>query len=314
MRDSALPFFRQPLLCGMAVLLCALGCSRERPTPTNPTTLPPVPPLPPAQALPFVADAVLVGTGDIVVCGSRVAQATSGLLDAIGGTVFTAGDNVLFSGTPAEFRDCYGPTWGRHKSRTRPAPGNHDYESAGAVPYFEYFGANAGPAGLGYYSYDLGAWHVISLNSNVPADAGSPQGLWLRQDLESSRASCTAAYWHHPLFTSGPNGPNTYMRDVWRLLHRFGADLIISGHDHAYERFAPMDPDGRADATRGIRQFVVGTGGAPLYTHPRVEPNSEARASVHGVLKLTLRAMSYDWEFVSVPGEAFRDSGSGACH
>ncbi len=286
-------------------LLFAVGCGGD--TPIAPTT-------PPFDRTAVFGDAVLVGAGDIAVCNSPGAPATASLLDGISGTVFTAGDDALFSGTAEEFRACYEPTWGRHKARTRPAPGNHEYDSPGAFPYFQYFGPNAGQVGLGYYSYDLGGWHVISLNSNVPADAASPQALWLQQNLDAHRTGCTAAYWHHPLFSSGPNGNNQSMYDVWRLLYAFGVDVVINGHDHAYERFAPMDPDGRADPARGIREFVVGTGGAPLYGHPRVQPHSEVRASLYGVLKLSLHTTSYDWGFVPVPGQAFRDNGSGVCH
>lgn len=254
---------------------------------------------------------VFVGAGDIAVCGGT-SEATARLLDAIGGTVFTLGDNAYFSGTRQEFNDCYGPTWGRHKSRTRPVPGNHEYQSPGASPYFEYFGANAGPPGLGYYSFELGDWHAIALNSNIAVDGGSIQAAWLRADLAFSRARCTIAYWHHPLFTSGPNQDQTQMREFWRLLYDSGADLVLAGHDHTYERFAPQDPEGRADPLRGIREFIVGTGGAPLYQFVTVRANSEARLRTHGVLKLTLLADNYQWEFIPVSGPG--DAGNGSCH
>jgi hypothetical protein len=255
---------------------------------------------------------VLVGAGDIAVCGSAATDATAALLDTIPGTVFTAGDNVYHSGTMDEFMRCYDPTWGRHKARTRPTPGNHDY-SHGASAYFSYFGPNAGPPGLGYYSYRVGSWQVLSLNSNIPAGEGSPQLAWVRQELARNPASCTAAIWHHPVFTSGQNGPQPMMREVWRTLALADVDVAIVAHDHVYERFAPLDAEGRP-ASRGIRQFTVGTGGAAAYPFTSLALGSESRASAHGVLKLTLDEGSYDWEFIPIPGVLFRDSGSGECH
>lgn len=306
------------LLACLVCLLC-LQCGGESPTaPTAPPASAPQPVLPPAPPDPTLPPPlpsppqVFVGAGDIAVCGSSGTEATARLLDAIGGTVFTAGDNAYFSATRQEFRDCYDPTWGRHRSRTRPVPGNHEYVSPEAAPYFEYFGANAGPPGLGYYSFELGAWHAIALNSNVAVDARSPQAQWLLADLASSRAKCSIAYWHHPLFTSGPNGNNPRMREFWRMLYESGVDVVVTGHDHDYERFAPQDPDGGFDPVRGIRQFIVGTGGAPLYNFVTVRANSEVRMSTYGVLKLTLQADSYQWEFIPVSGAG--DSGSASCH
>jgi 3',5'-cyclic AMP phosphodiesterase CpdA len=285
-------------VAAVSLLLGALACDGKN----YPGPSPPPPPSTP----------VLVGAGDIAICGSAGAEGTAALLDRIEGTVFTAGDNAYFQGTEQQFRECYDPTWGRHKTRTRPAPGNHEYESAGAAPYFAYFGNSAGPPGRGYYSFNIGPWHVVSLNSNVLATDGSPQMQWLLEDLAASSARCTAAIWHHPLFSSGVNGPSQIMRDMWRALRQANAEVVIVGHDHSYERFAPMDESGRATPD-GLRQFTVGTGGAQLTSFPRMNVNSEARASVWGVLKLTLRADSYEWEFLSVPPEGFRDSGSGTC-
>jgi hypothetical protein len=239
-------------------------------------------------------------------------EATARLLDNIGGTVFTLGDNAYFSGTAAEFRDCYQPTWGRHRTRTRPIPGNHDYGSPGAGPYFDYFGASAGPYGLGYYSFELGAWHAVALNSNIDVGSGSTQAAWLRGDLASSRARCTIAYWHHPLFSSGPDGDSPAMRDLWRILYDAGAEVVLNGHEHYYERFAPQGPDGARDTGRGMREFIAGTGGAVLYQAVTARPNSEVHVSAFGVLKLTLSADSYAWEFVTAAG--IRDAGSGVCH
>jgi hypothetical protein len=264
-------------------------------------------------------DPVLVGAGDIADCGSggpaeSVAEATAKLLDGIAGTVVTAGDNAYSSGTEAEFRDCYDPTWGRHKARIRPTPGNHEYNTPDATPYYAYFGASAGPTGLGYYSYNLGAWHIVALNSNIDAGAGSAQARWLIADLAAHRTTCALAYWHHPVFSSGDHGNDPYMQEIWRILASFGADVVISGHDHNYERFAPQSPDGAADSEHGIREFVVGTGGKSLRSVGSPEPNSEVRESkTHGVLKLTLRPASYTWEFVPIAGKTFTDTGSAPC-
>ena len=261
----------------------------------------------------LAADEVVVGAGDIGQCGGVQAQATSTLLDHIPGTVFTFGDNAQATGSAEDYANCYGPAWGRHLSRTFPTVGNHDWEYTGGGPYFAYFGANAGPAGRGYYSFDLGAWHIVSLNSEVAAGAGSAQYGWLKADLEASSADCTLAMWHRPLFSSGPNGGTSRMRDAWRLLNQRGAELVLSGHDHDYERFAPQDADGHAIAT-GIRAFVVGTGGYSLYWRVSSAPNSEVFESrTWGVLRLTLKPGSYDWEFVPIAGQSFRDAGSSAC-
>jgi hypothetical protein len=251
---------------------------------------------------------VFVGAGDIAMC-DRNAETTARLLDGIGGTVFTLGDHAYFQGTRQQFMDCYDPTWGRHLDRTRPSPGNHDYEQPGAAPYFEYFGALAAPP-LGYYSHELGSWHAIALNSNINVGPGSMQANWLRDDLAASRARCTIAYWHHPLFSSGPSGNNSNMRHFWQLLYDAGAEIVLSAHDHLYERFSRQDPDGRPD-DRGIRQFVVGTGGALLYEPGAIKPNSAVRIRAFGVLKLTLESNGYTWEFIGVSGQS--DSGTGVC-
>jgi len=301
----------------VAVLAAAIGIqcsggSRGTGSPTGPTI--PGPSTPSPGPPPTGGPETFVGAGDIAICGGN-AEATARQLDGIGGTVFTLGDNAYSSGTRADFQNCYEPTWGRHKSRTRPAPGNHDYETPGASAYFEYFGANAGPIGLGYYSFDLGAWHVISLNSNIGTDPGSAQAAWLRADLAASaNARCTLAFWHHPVFSSGPNGNREapVMREIYRILYNANVDLALVGHDHLYERFGPQDADGRLDTARGIRQFVVGTGGVPLYDFEAIKPNSEVRLKVHGVLRLVLSSDRYQWDFLAVSGAG--DSGSQACH
>jgi len=304
------------LACPLALALLA-ACGGHSSSPTHPTTAPPDGGGPTSPATPNpAATAVLVGAGDIAMCGPNLANAfvTAGLLDAIDGRVFTTGDNTQATGSMDDLVNCYGPTWGRHRSRTSPSPGNHDVETAGGAPYYAYFGPNAGLAGLGYYSYTAGSWHVLSLNSTVSMKSGSAQADWLEAELDANVVPCTLAYWHHPLFSSGPNGNHAAVRDAWTILHRHGVELVLNGHDHVYERFAPQDGWGRLDLARGIRQFTVGTGGAFLSKVERLQANSEAQASAFGVLKLTLRDGAYDWQFVAVPGSRFTDSGSAPCH
>ncbi|PYP76241.1 MAG: alkaline phosphatase, partial [Gemmatimonadetes bacterium] len=266
-------------------------------------------------------DQVLVGAGDIATCSSSGDEATATLLDNIVGTVITLGDNVYDSGTATEYANCYGPSWGRHRARTRPTPGNHEYNTLNATGYYGYFGAAAGDPSKGYYSYDAGAWHIIVLNSNsscttISCAAGSAQDTWLRADLAAHSNVCTLAYWHHPRFNSGAShGNNTAVANFWDALYQYGADVILNGHEHVYERFAPQTPGAIADPTNGIRQFTVGTGGASHYSFGTIQPNSEARnGNTYGVLKLTLHATSYDWQFVPVAGATFTDSGTGNCH
>jgi hypothetical protein len=271
--------------------------------------------VPPAEA----AAAVLVGAGDIAACGASGDSATARLVRSIGGTVFTLGDNAYQDGTWKQFQACYDPTWGRFKSRTRPAIGNHEYQSAGAKGYWDYFGAKAGPRGKGWYSYDAGAWHVVVLNGNcsrVGCGKGSEQERWLRADLAAHNHRCTLAYWHQPRFSSDrEHGTNREVAPFWDALYEFGADLVLGGHAHNYERFAPQTPAGKADPDHGIRQIVVGTGGASHYRFRGARPNSQVRhAGTFGVLKLTLSSTSYEWEFIPEAGRTFRDSGRGSCH
>jgi hypothetical protein len=264
-------------------------------------------------------DPVFVGAGDIASCSSSGDEATAKLLDGIPGTVYTLGDNAYDSGTATEFADCYDPSWGRHKARTKPAVGNHEYNTLGASGYYSYFGAAAGDPQKGYYSYDLGAWHIVALNSmceNVGGcGANSTMVNWLREDLGAHPSSCTLAYWHHPVFSSGADhGNDPKMIPSWDVLYAAGADVVLSGHDHDYERFAPQTSSGAPDPARGIREFVVGTGGRSYYRFGTIRANSEVRNSgTHGVLKLTLHASSYDWQFVPTSG-TFNDSGSASCH
>ena len=268
-------------------------------------------------AAPPKPDAFLTAAGDIADCTPGT-EITAGLLDGLTGTVATLGDTVYENGTPDEFARCYEPTWGRHKGRTRPAVGNHEYGTPGAAGYFAYFGAAAGEAGKGWYSYDLGAWHVVALNSNctlVGCEAGSEQERWLRADLAASTARCTLAYMHHPRFSSGStHGSSTTVQPLWRALQDDGAEVVLAGHEHDYERFAPQTANGALDPQRGVRQFVVGTGGRALRSFGAPQPYSESRINTAwGVLRLRLRDGSYNWQFVAQPGSAATDSGTGAC-
>jgi hypothetical protein len=267
-------------------------------------------------APPASGGVVFVGAGDIADCSSSGDQATATLLDGISGTVFTAGDNAYEDGSALNFTNCYQPTWGRHKARTKPAPGNHDYHISGAADYFAYFGSAAGPSGRGYYSYDLGDWHIVSLNSEVSMSTGSAQEQWLRADLTASTKQCTLAYWHKPRFSSGTaHGSLSSAQPLWQALYDHGAEIAIAGHEHNYERFAPQTPTGAADPTKGIREFVVGTGGRSHYTGFNKIANSEVfNGSTWGVLKLTLGSGTYSWQFIPVAGATFTDSGSGQCH
>jgi hypothetical protein len=303
-----------PFACLAGVTLCvgASGMAREKSEVA-----------PAASAQPQSSDPVLVGAGDIATCGQlEGAEATAKLIDGIPGTVFAVGDLAYPDGSDEQFAKCYGPTWGRFKDRTRPAAGNHEYHSDGASGYARYFGAAAGDPKKGYYSYDLGAWHIIVLNSECDqvggCDAASPQGKWLRQDLADSKTTCTLAYWHKPLFSSGgKHGNDPQMKPLWDALYQADAEIVLNGHDHDYERFAPQDPEGKADNARGIREFVVGSGGKNSHREfaSSARPNSEVRNSdTYGVLKLTLHAKSYDWEFVPEAGKKFSDSGTGTCH
>jgi acid phosphatase type 7 len=260
-------------------------------------------------------DPVLVGAGDIGNCKTSGDELTAKLLDNIPGVVFTAGDVVYQNGTEEEFIQCYEPTWGRHKARTRPAIGNHEYGVRGVVPYYyTYFGENAGPASKGYYSYNLGSWHIIVLNTNAIRGLAAEQTAWLKQDLVNNPAQCTLAIAHHPVFSSGAGGVTRYSKGYFKMLYDAGADVFISGDAHDYERFAPQNPRGKLEPERGIRQFVVGTGGTSLNLFGRTWRNSEMRDnSTWGVLKLTLHQGSYTWEFIPVEGGTFTDSGSAPC-
>lgn len=267
----------------------------------------------------------LVGAGDISTCKHlEGAQATADLIRQIPGTVFAAGDLAYEKGSPDQFRNCYDKAWGEFKDRTEPALGNHEYGTHAALGYFQYWGAQAGPAGKGYYSYDLGDWHIVVLNTNCSVTGmggctrGSPEEVWLRSDLAKYPDRCILAYGHHPRFSSGLFRRHAWHPELtpfWEDLYAAHADLVLAGHEHSYERFAPQDPQGNPDPERGIREIVVGTGGRSHSPLGLPAPNSEVRDwKTYGVLKLTLSPGKYHWEFIPVEGQTFHDSGDGVCH
>ncbi|HMH81391.1 MAG TPA: Ig-like domain-containing protein [Gemmatimonadales bacterium] len=303
------------ILC--AALLGALTtCSQDaiERTPTGPHLRPPA-----SEATTPISGDVLVGAGNIARCDRPNDEATAAILDTVAGTVFTTGDNIFASGSTTDFTSCYDPTWGRHRARTRPAAGDREYLTAGASGYFSYFGAPAGDAAQGYYSYDLTDWHVIVLNSGssaISTKLGSPQEQWLRADLAANTKRCVLAYWHHPLFSSSGTAVNASIKPLWDDLYAAHTEIVLNGHYQVYERFAPQTPTEVADPENGIRQFTVGTGGAGVQAFSAtIRPNSEVRSSgTYGVLQLTLGAGAYGWQFLPAAGQTFTDSGSGACH
>ena len=294
------------IIVALVTVLLAFGCA------------PKWPPGPPPSGK------VIVAAGDIADCPSDGDEATARLVVGMEGTVLTLGDNAYEDGTAQDFSECYEPTWGQFKERTRPTPGNHEYETEGARAYFDYFGDAAGHPDEGYYSYDLGSWHIVALNSNcgvgeeIRCGPGSAQTEWLKEDLAANydEGQCTLAYMHHPRFSSGvKHGGTSTMEPMWEALYEAGAEVVLSAHEHNYERFVPQDPEGRADPQRGIRQFVVGTGGRSNYQISRPIANTEVfNDDAYGVLKLTLSPKSYGWRLIPVEGEIFGDSGSAPCH
>jgi PKD repeat protein len=273
---------------------------------------------------------ILIGAGNVGTCGTHNPEKTAAIVDATSGTVFTLGDNTFGGATYQDGSDsayvhCYAPTWGRFLSRTRPTLGNHDYAdgASDASGSFNYFGNRLGTGRLGYYSYDVGAWHVIVLNDKGDTDPqihgiDAVQMQWLSADLDAHPSACTIAMWHVGLFISSNIKGWTVNPDhkaIWDSLYAKGVDVVLNGQQHNYERFAPMTPSGEVDPANGIREFNVGTGGASVDTFTvAIHPHSEVRAGVYGVLKLTLKTNSYDWEFIPIAGSTFTDSGSGSCH
>ncbi len=267
--------------------------------------------------------AVLIGAGDISVCGLDGDDKTADLIERLldrypDASVFTAGDNAQTMGTALEYSECFQPSWGRFKSRIHPSPGNHDWFTEEGGPYFDYFGEAAGEPGLGYYSYNLGDWHIVSLNSNCAAagcDVQSAQAVWLRADLEQNDKRCSMLYWHHPLWSSGKVVIDPAATAFWRIASEFNAEVVVNGHDHIYERLAPLGPSGRLELDTGIRPFIVGTGGAWHFEEGQPLLTSEARAiGVHGVIVFFLYPGRYDWRFIPVDDGSFTDSGSALCH
>ena len=285
---------------GVLLLLLALGCRKAetRVLRSAATDLTPV----------------LIGAGDVADCTTDGREQTARILDTIDGTVFVAGDAAYRrKNVPDPLHECYDATWGRHKSRTRPAPGNHEYDTGNAQMYFSYFGAAAGPPD-GYYSYEIGTWHVIALNTTIAIGRESEQLSWLRRDLDAHAGHCTVAYMHHPRFSSGPHDERERLIPLWEELQDYGVTIAVAGHDHIYERFAPLDAQGNTDAANGVRQFVVGTGGAHRYDVQAPLFGSEARSTTDfGVLKLTLLPDRYRWEFIPVDQHGFHDRGEASC-
>ncbi len=267
---------------------------------------------------------VLVGAGDISSCDDDHDEQTAHLVDDVlarhrRAAVFTLGDNVYETGSAEEFARCFAPTWGRFRDRTYPALGNHEYVGGDAAPYFGYFAERAGTAGLGWYSYDWGSWHVVVLNSNCKriggCGRGSAQLQWLEQDLARHPARCTLAYWHHPRFSSGPDGSTESMGEAWSVLQAAGADLALAGHIHNYERLAPLDDGGQVAPATGIPSFVVGAGGKShgRFAEARRAGSLLADAEHFGVLELTLDEGSWRARFLGAPDGRVLDTASGTC-
>ncbi len=298
------------------------------PTPTgsgaNPTPTPVTYPSPTSTPVPTPTLAnltvTLLAAGDIANCKTTGDQATAAILAKYpSDPVITLGDNAYADGSLANYQQCYDPTWGQFKARTYPSLGNHEYLTSGASGYFTYFSGFGGPSGNGYYSYNLGDWHVVVLNSNCSdiggCQAGSPEETWLKADLAAHPSLCTLAYWHHPLFTSGQEGDTTAVRPLWQDLYNAGAELVLNGHDHDYERFKPQTPTGSYDPAKGIVEIVSGTGGSNHTKTGKKQANSVVfNNQTFGVLKLTLNPSSYAWQFLPVSGATFTDSGSANCH
>jgi hypothetical protein len=267
-----------------------------------------------AEQVITVTPPVLVGTGDIGSCLSVRDDDTGRLLDSIAGVVFTVGDNDYSDATPTPaYGVCFPASWARHLPRTRPAPGEDDLRNGTLDDYYDFFGAASAPP-LGYYSYDLGTWHVVVMNTTPTAD--SPQLLWLEQDLAAHPALCTVVITHRPRFSSGNTGSSMAQASIFETLHEAGVELLLSGNDHDYERFAPQTPDQTPDPTGGVVQFVIGTGGK---SHGTINLPLEANSVVqnddtYGVLRLVLHPGRYEWRFIPIPGRTFTDAGSASCH
>ena len=260
-------------------------------------------------------DSASFNAGNGTAGGCRQKFTSNSLVNANFSAVLPLGDTQYDTGVYDEYLESYDPSWGRVKSVTRPAVGNHEYGTSGAAGYYQYFGTLAGDPTKGYYSYDLGSWHLIALNSNIARDAASDQVKWLTDDLGATTKPCILAYWHHARWSSSAShGSDSSVAPFWNALYAAGADIVLAGHDHDYERFALQNPTGGADAG-GIREFVVGTGGRSLYGFSTPLATSQVRNNTQfGVLMLKLQASSYSWRFVPEAGGFFTDSGTTACH
>jgi acid phosphatase type 7 len=282
------------------------------PPPTNePVDVPVTPPIVPA---PGTASTTVNILGDTGWCGSPAMAPIARLFDRFDGDIILAGDLAYPSGTQADFRNCFEPSFGKFKSRMRASPGNHEYmASASAEPYFTYFGDRSGTNRLGFYTFRAAEWTVLMLNSSIPIGRGSAQLAFVRQVLQQAPTRCTMAVLHHPFDSSSLNGPTPSLRDLWEVMYNLGGDLVVNGHDHVYERHSPVNPDQRRDDARGIRQFTVGTGGATLYGRMRTAINSELLISSYGILRLKLDPALYEWQFMDVNGNVV-DRGLNVCH
>lgn len=256
--------------------------------------------------------AALLAVGDVGWCGSPGVAQTAALLDRFSDPILLLGDLAYPNGSAADFQRCYHPEYGRFRSRSRPVPGNHEYDLGNADGYFGYFGDAAGPGRSGYYSFEAASWRVLMLNSAIPIERGSAQYAWVQDQLQR-RSRCTLATVHHPFDGSGRHGPTPFLRDIWQLLYDNGADVVVNGHEHNYERIAPQDANRRLDHDRGLRQFTVGTGGAPVYAKTRHAANSEFFADTWGALRLELAPTGYSWQFLDVNGMTL-DRGTASCH
>ncbi len=315
------------LAARLALPLLAVACK-------SPVRTIPPPADAPAELVALSGASILIGAGDIARCNSPADEATAALVDSVlradsaanvEDAVFLLGDTVYPNGSAQDFALCFTPSWGdtakRIMSKVRPTPGNHEYNTAAAAPYYEYFGKRAASPGKGYYSYDLGEWHVIALNSEIVVNRRftdlerKAQEDWLQEDLKGSPKKCAVAYWHHPFFSSGWHGSDSRLAGLWRILYESGVDLVLVGHDHNYERFQPLTPAGVVDSTAGIVQIVVGTGGAGLRNfRSTIAPHSAFRLQgYYGVLKLTLGAGEWRSAFLDTNGTVW-DPGGGRCH
>lgn len=313
------------LSLGCAITISACGGSASTPaspsaapapvasTPSAPIEVPVETPIVPTTPPPAPVTNWVNVFGDTGWCGAPAMPQLSRLMATLGGDIFLAGDLAYSNGTLGEFQRCFDPDFGRFRSRFWAAPGNHDYQTAGADGFFTYFGDRAGPVRRGYYSVRSSSWQVLMLNSQIPIGRSSLQFEWARAELTANPSRCAMAVIHYPFDSSGPNGPNPQLRDIWDMMHAQGLDVVVSGHDHLYERHAPQDASGRADPARGIRLFIAGTGGAPPYARARAALHSEVLISSHGMLRLKLEPALYEWEFLDLNGTAV-DRGLTVCH